>query len=464
MKQDVQSSILSYMSEGLMVIGLGGVIEQVNDAAIEIFEKPREELEGKRFARTFFDETLDGENDEFIQSVLDAVYNKGRRQESYTPYTVGGRVKQLRTVSSCLKDEDSVSVILVISDITELTEMRDAVKAMNRINSLNQQLELRNRVLQETFGRYLSDEIVKEILDSPEGWKLGGQKQKLTIMMTDLRGFTAMCERMNPQDLIGMLNHYFSEMYEEISRYNGTLIEFLGDGMMVIFGAPIRRESHASDAVAAAVAMQRRMKAVNRWNIENGYDELAMGIGINTDEVILGNIGSERRIKYGVMGAPVNLAGRIESYTTEGQVLISPYTRELIEEELTVVQSFEIVPKGVKEPLTISEVSGIGAPYEEFVEKDQDTLRSLKAPVPVKYCALDGKHVDDRLREGEILKTSGKHALLRTDAILEVFDNIRLDIGEDLYAKVSEKEGKDYLISFTSRPKRFEEWLSEIAG
>jgi adenylate cyclase len=109
-------------------------------------------------------------------------------------------------------------------------------------------------------------------------------------MMSDLRGFTAMSERMNPQDLITMLNHYFGVMYEEIERYNGTLIEFMGDGMLVIFGAPVTTRTHASDAVAAALGMQKRMREVNKWNAERGYEPLEMGIGINTDEMILGNI------------------------------------------------------------------------------------------------------------------------------------------------------------------------------
>ena len=230
-EQLIQSNVISDMAEGVMAVRFDGVIELVNDAALDILEKTGRELVGISFARAFFDGE---ENDAFIQVVLDAVYEKGRRRESYVPYRVGGGLKQLRIVSSCLREEEQmIGVILVISDITELTEMRDAVKAMERIQGLNRQLELRNRVLQETFGRYLSDDIVKEILEAPGGWKLGGQKRTLTVLMSDLRGFTAMSERMRPQDLIAMLNHYFGQMYEEIERYHGTLIEFLGDSLTV---------------------------------------------------------------------------------------------------------------------------------------------------------------------------------------------------------------------------------------
>ncbi len=462
MTRDTQGLILSYMSEGLMVIGKGGIIELVNDAALAIFEKTTDNLTGNVFARVFFEEDETGANDEFRQSVLDAIYDKGQRLEKYTPYTVGDKVKQLRIVSSYMREEDASRVILVISDITELTEMRDAVKAMNRISSLNKQLEIRNKVLQETFGKYLSDEIVKQILDTPDGWKLGGQKCLLTVMMTDLRGFTAMCERMKPTDLIDMLNHYFSEMCEEFARYNGTLIEFLGDGMLIIFGAPIMTKNHASDAVAAAIAMQKRMKRVNEWNAEHGYEQLSMGIGINTDEVILGNIGSENRIRYGVIGAPVNLAGRIESYTTEGQILVSPDTLGRIKEDISVVKEFKIMPKGVKKELTISQIDGIGGPYEQFLEREKDRRIRLDSPKEVTFYPLDGKHVSDTSHTGYIYEISDKCAVLTAHTELSEYDNIRIDIGEDLYAKVTETKDGRFIICFTAKPESFTGWLSSI--
>jgi len=481
-RQLIQNSIFSDMSEGAMAIRFDGVIELVNDAALRILGKRREDLEGRSFAMCFFE---DEANDAFSQSVLDAVYLKGRRQESYVPYTAGGTVRQLRIVSSFLRHSgNAAGVILVISDITELTQMRDAVLAMEKIRGLNQQLELRNRVLQETFGRYLSDEVVREILDSPEGWKLGGQKRKLTIMMSDLRGFSMLCERMAPQDLIGMLNHYFSEMYEEIRQYNGTLIEFLGDGMFVIFGAPVSMKNHAADAVACAIGMQRRMKRVNEWNVSQGYEPLSMGIGINTDEVILGNIGSEKRTKYGVLGSAVNLAGRIESYTTEGQVLISEKTRRMIRGELAVDHVFEAVPKGMSDRIRIFAVAGIGAPYHVCLDAEKTVYTLLPEPVPVSYCIVEGKHVDGTLRRGFLLGVSDRYALLQPVSLeeavpeeetaagenreaarenaIDLYDDLCLKIGGGLYAKaVAKKEGGS-LVRFTAKPIGFASWLEGI--
>ena len=458
-KDIIQSRIVRDLAEGIMVIASDGIIEAVNDAALRILEKKREQLAGKTFAMAFF---TDDDNDEFIQTVLDAVYRRGRKQESYLPFRVGETVKQLRIMSSYLRDgENIIAVVLVISDITELVEMRDAVKAMNTIQNLNRQLEMRNQVLQETFGRYLSDEIVSEILDSPEGWKLGGQKRTLTVMMSDLRGFTALSERMPPQDLITMLNHYFSQMYEEIERYHGTLIEFEGDGMLVIFGAPSPRESHASDGGAAALGMQKRMKEVNRWNLEHGYETIAMGIGINTDAVILGNIGSEKRTKYGVLGSAVNLTGRIESYTTGGQILISPGTRNAIREELRIARTLQVKPKGVDREIPIYMVTGIGEPYGIYLEEDAALELTPIKPQKVVFTVLEGKHAGGEKLEGWLTAVSEKEALLNTEIGLSAFDNLLLEIGDGLYAKVTEAEQSGSRICFTSLPEGFANWLEQ---
>ena len=458
----IQGSIISDMSEGVMVVRPGGIIGLVNDAALNILEKKREALVGKSFARVFFDSQ---ENDEWVQSVLDAVYDMGKRKENYVPYRTAQDVKQLRVVSSCLRNrEEIIGIILVISDITELTEMRDAVRAMQAIRELNGKLELRNRVLQETFGRYLSDDVARQILDSPEGWKLGGQRQNLTILMSDLRGFTAMSERMKPQSLIKMLNHYFSEMYEEIERYHGTLIEFLGDGMLVIFGAPILRKSHASDAVAAAIGMQKRMEAVNRWNAEQGYEPLSMGIGINTDCVIIGNIGSEKRTKYGVLGAAVNLTGRIEGYTVAGQILISSGTLAAAQSELQILRTIPVSPKGIKSEILLSEVIGIGAPYNLQLPQQQHGLKFLSRSAAVRFSLVEEKYIDKHDSVGEILAVSQYDALLKTEENLSVLDNLCIDIGDDLYAKLIEKENGNYLLSFTARPPCFSAWLNDICS
>ncbi len=458
-QKSILNRIIADMTEGILTIGFDGIVAFANPAALAILEKESSELVGWSFGRVFL---TDEKNDDFVQCVLDAVYARRQGLESYVDYQTSGGIRQLRIVSSCLRDGGKpVGVVLVISDITELNEMRDAVRAMEKIRELNSQLELRNRVLQETFGRYLSDDIVREILDSPQGWKLGGQKQRLTVLMSDLRGFTSISERMQPQDLISMLNHYFGEMYEEIERFHGTVIEFIGDGLFVIFGAPVRNDMHASDAVAAAVAMQRRMEDVNRWNADRGYEKLSMGIGINTGDVILGNIGSERRTKYGVLGAAVNLTGRIESFTTGGQILISPGTREAVRSELRIRQTLKTSPKGVREELLLYDVTGIGSPYELQMAVREDAPVSLPGSVPVMFGILEEKQLREDGLSGRITALSDTHALLRTEEELALFANLRIDIGEYLYAKVIGIREESVLIDFTAKPPCFASWAEE---
>ena len=453
----IRESIMRDMSEGVMTISFDGIISYLNPAALHILSRTEEELLHQSFGVCFFDNEA---NDDFTQAILDAVYDRDRTHDAIVPYFTGTETKQLRMVTSYLTDgAERVGVIVVLSDMTELTELRDAVKAMERIRALNGQLELRNQLLSETFGRFLSDEIVRQLLETPDGLALGGKKRTLTIMMSDLRGFTAMSERMDAGDLVSMLNHYLGEMTEIIERRGGTIIEFIGDGILAIFGAPAASDTHAEDAVAAAVEMEARMEAVNAWNAERDYPVLEMGIGLNTGEVIVGNIGSEQRTKYGVVGSHVNLCGRIESYTVGGQVLISPLTRELCKAELEIAQEMTVYPKGVKGELVLSQVTGIGAPYNVTAKVKSTKPQALEKPIPVRFHKLDGKHGGAKSYYGGIVAVAHDGAVLDTEAELEVYDNIQIEVGGKLFGKIMERTEEGALLRYTSIPAGYEAWL-----
>lgn len=456
----IYEEIMRDMSDGVMMVGLDGIIDFVNPAAVDILQIPIHQLTGKRFASCFFEYE---QNDAFNQTILDAVYHAGMQHTRIVPYYTGHQTRQLHMRTSYLRSgEERVGVIVVLSDVSELSELRDAVKVMQRIQKLNHQLELRNQLLNETFGRYLSDEIVRQLLETPDGLMLGGKKKTLTVMMSDLRGFTAMSERMEASALLHMLNHYLGEMTEIIQKRNGTIIEFIGDGIMAIFGAPTHSQTHADDAAAAAIEMQSRMKEINRWNAQRGYPPLEMGVGINTGEMIVGNIGSQKRTKYGVVGSEVNLCGRVESYTVGGQILISPATRSTITAPLDVAKEIEVLPKGMTRSMLLSQITGIGAPYAVSCAAEEIFPEPLKTDAAMTFRMLQGKHCMQSRQDGVLCALDQTGAVIRTDYALEELDNICMDACGDLFAKVLRRVGDGWLLRFTSLPAEFENWMKNI--
>ncbi len=267
---------------------------------------------------------------------------------------------------------------LVIRRMQQFTrELEERVRERtSNLTQANTELEKRNMLIRQVFGRYLSNEIVANLLESPEGLRLGGERRKITILTSDLRGFTAISEQSQPEEIISILNIYLESMADVITQYQGSIIEFMGDGILVLFGAPAPRDDDAAKAVACACAMQLAMGSVNKRLKNLGFPQLEMGIGINTGLVILGNIGSEKRTKYGIVGSQVNLTYRIESYTAGGEILISEETLKAAGEIVRVSGNRQVEPKGVKQPITIYKVCGISGDYNLFLPRDDEEFFS----------------------------------------------------------------------------------------
>ena len=289
----------------------------------------------------------------------------------------------------------------------------------------------------------------------------GAQKRTLTMLKSDLRGFTAIAERMRADDLLEMLNHYLGTMTEVILRRGGTIIDFMGDGIFAIFGAPVATGTHASDAVAAALEMQQKMEGINQRNERRGYPKLEMGVGIHTGEVIVGNIGSEQRTKYGVVGSHVNLTDRVESYTVGGQVLISPSTRRAITPPLEITNTLKVYPKGVSQSALLSQVEGIGLPYDVCCHCKYEPLIPLKKPLPFQFRMVEDKHVGKALFHGVITALSATGIRLETFAPVEALDDLQLEIGGRLLGKITAGDGTGWLLRFTSFPPEFDAWFRE---
>ena len=208
------------------------------------------------------------------------------------------------------------------------------VKSKDEVGKLTQAFNdmmegLRQRdFIRETFGRYVTKEVVEQLLETPDGLKLGGENREVTIMLSDLRGFTPLTEHLEPDQVVNLLNRYLERMESIISEHQGTINEFLGDAILTFFGAPVHHADHAQKAISCAIAMQLAMPDFNAQNEAVGLPPLSMGIGINTGNVIVGNIGSQNRAKYGVVGHTINLASRVEGSAMGGQVLITESTFE----------------------------------------------------------------------------------------------------------------------------------------
>lgn len=340
----------------------------------------------------------------------------------------------------------------------------------------NTDLAKRNQLIRQVFGRYLSDDVVTNLLETPEGLKLGGDRRKITILTSDLRGFTALSEQLQPEDVIRILNFYLEQMAEVINKYQGTIDEFMGDGILVLFGAPTMREEDAIRAVACACEMQLAMGGVNERMKALGLPRLEMGIGIHTGEVVVGNIGSEKRTKYGIVGSPVNLTYRIESYTRGGQVLISEETLRSAGSSVRTSGTRQVQPKGVKQPITIYEVYGITGLYNLYLPKEEDPRFVLPQAIPMQYSVLQGKQVGDTQFRGYLTQLSLRAAVIRRESsAIELppeFATLKLNIlmptataetSADIYAQVTEHMDADHFcIYFTAVPPDLRFHLSGI--
>ncbi|CAN1212735.1 Guanylate cyclase domain-containing protein [Tumidithrix helvetica PCC 7403] len=324
--------------------------------------------------------------------------------------------------------------------------------------------------MRQIFGRYLTDEVVANLLETPEGLNLGGEKRKVTLLFSDLRGFSALFERVTPEQGVEAISLYLDVMTSVVAKYKGTINDFVGDGIMVMFGAPIQREDDTQRAVACAIAMQLAMTEVNEALDRMQLPALQMGIGLHTGEVLAGNIGSHRRAKYTVMGSPVNLASRIESYTVGGQVLVSEAVLDEVKSIVRIDAQMRVKPKGFNEAIVMFDIGGIN---ELALPEDKETLIKLANPIAIEWNLLEGKQVSDKRFVGSLIELSANNAKIRTDRILEPLTNLQIALlnseaetrMEDVYAKVVEVNSEDLSycwIRFTAVPPDVAEWLYNL--
>jgi len=377
-------------------------------------------------------------------------------------------------------------VVLLEDAPTEIkTIVQSRTKMLKTIFEVSEERLRLVNFIRETFGKYISSKVVDEILESPEGQKIGGRRMTVTVLMSDLRGFTSLSETKDPEEMVQLLNRYLEKMSRIILKYDGIIDEIIGDAILAVFGAP---ESHGNDperAIACAIEMQNSLIELNEQNIKSGDPPLEMGIGINTGNVIVGNIGSELRMKYGIVGSAVNTAARIESNSIGGQVLVGEATFRLAKEKLTAEPPRNIMMKGMKNPLVFYCVSAIDSDYavslKPWVSDDNGntTGKSLLIKLPFQYWVIKDKKIDTIAGLGTTIRLDKKTIDAHISPVLEPLTDIKLKFDfcidahcfEDIYVKALLIKTKDNLqfnrLQITSMDQKdrdiIEKWMAQAA-
>ena len=242
---------------------------------------------------------------------------------------------------------DHLELISAVAAQTALTV--ETVRAHKRL--------AREEVARANYSRFMPEYVVKQLLDDPGSFRLGGANQTVTVLFADIRGFTALSERENPEKVVGLLNKYFSAMSEIIFAHGGTLDKYIGDGLMAIFGAPTATPDDALNAVKAAVAMQKRLLSLNQELLIEGFSPISVGIGLHTGEATIGYVGSNQRSEYTAIGDTVNLAARLESNAVGGQVLLSEATAQACGGMLPLTKQQPITVKNRVQAVELFEVN-----------------------------------------------------------------------------------------------------------
>jgi adenylate cyclase len=214
------------------------------------------------------------------------------------------------------------------------------------------------RRVKRLFSRYVSKDVYQQLVDNPEEVGLGGNRRHMTVLFSDIRGFTAVSERGQPEAIVAQLNQYFSAMVPIVFTNKGTIDKFVGDMIMALYGAPLEDPDHADHAVLTALAMTEELARLNSQWAADGMPPLDIGIGINTGEMVAGNLGSKSIMSYTVIGDNVNLGSRLESLTRNFQtrVIISDATRRALKQPYDLHSLGEVTVKGKSVPVQVYEV------------------------------------------------------------------------------------------------------------
>jgi len=288
-------SILGSIATGVITLDPLGEIDSINQAGMNILKMNKDEIIGNHYMYLFEkDMEIIGliqmtEMENIIHSEINMSFLTASK-ETVVNVSVAPRIDPSGNIRG---------LVIAIEDITDVSKVKN------------------------TFKRYVSKQVVDELLDDDAKLNLGGEEREVTILFSDIRGFTSMSEKMSPENVVSTLNEYFSDMIDIVFKYNGTLDKIIGDELMIVYGAPISAKDDTQRAVATAVEMQKQITCLNKERIKRKDMPISAGIGINRGIVVSGNIGSRDMMDYTVIGDTVNLGARLCSAAGPGEILVS---------------------------------------------------------------------------------------------------------------------------------------------
>ena len=316
-------NIMSSISTGIIKVNLMGEIEYINDSAIEIFNFEEQSLLNNHYAIVLIENPKLVELIEFAESRNHVLYEENLK------------IKK--------QDQKETHINLTISPVFDEGINSGSVISIEDLSDINK--------VKSTFKKYVSENIVDELLLNEESLELGGIEQEVCVLFSDIRGFTSMSERLEASRVVTLLNCFFDKMIDVVFKHNGTLDKIIGDELMVLYGAPLKKTDDILNAVNTAKEMFSSLDNFNKKMNDDGFPKLNIGIGINYGKVICGNIGSEQQMNYTVIGDTVNLASRLCSAAKPGEIIISDSVYNSLKNKNGFNNNDDLILKGKAKPV-----------------------------------------------------------------------------------------------------------------
>ncbi len=366
-QEQMQKDILRSLSDGVISVDRDGSVIAANESAKELLGLPQSFiLEGRSIEeviRIKVKEDADASNKfgQWMQTALG--HGDDENSQQYYPDQIllpsPDAPKQEADIWAEDEDEEateerSVNLSLnTIADAQDASQVRGALVVMEDISD--------EKRLKSTMYRYMTQELAEQLLASGET-KMGGDRKDVSVLFSDIRSYTTITESMQAEEVVAMLNEYFESMVDAVFKHKGTLDKYIGDAIMAVFGSPLPLEDHAWMSVQTAIDMRHRLVEFNTARRTMGKQEIAIGIGLHSDEVISGNIGSSRRMEFTAIGDGVNLGSRLEGATKQYgcDIMISENTYQKCGEDRVIVRELDYIKvKGKTKPVSVYELVAI---------------------------------------------------------------------------------------------------------